>query len=376
MLGKKKERQGSLFSPMRRETRVSRELQGLKKLVGFEWLREAAKDKFAADGRPSITPEVLGSMMFLGFWFNISSDRELCEECEDRLSFREFIGLSEEDEVPVHSSLTHWRQRLGREVFSEFLRYSLKVASSKGMTPGRLRLFDSTLSKAQADAGGPSRLDIDLLEQANDYLDALGSWEYAAPVAEEESESSEDSNSVAELKDSDRLGQNDKRRLRSGKPITINIHDMDAKLLSRPNKKTDFYHKSHFEFDSKTGLVMNADAGHVNDEAKMVEFLACETYLVDTVGGDTGYFTGQTQRWLKSEGLTSLISVRDNSNNSGRVFGLDAFAYLADADEYVCPEGARLTRQGISSGVRPAMPPPEDVALHVSYGNIVSKLVV
>jgi len=359
LLGKRKERQGSLFSPVRRETRVSRELSRLKELVDFEWLREAAKDKFAADGRPSISPEVLGAMMMLGFWFDVSSDRELCDECEDRLSFREFIGLSDEDEVPVHSSLTHWRQRLGRDVFREFIRHSLEVAVSKGMTPGRLRLFDSTLSKAQADAGGPSRIDIHPLEQTNDYLESLGSWEEAEelPVVEEDEDRSKRSEDTArakgsscstKLKHGGRRKRN-RRKLKTGAPIVVSAHDMDARFLSRRGKRVDFYHKLHFECDSKTSLVMNADAGHVGDATKMMEFLDTEIYPMDTVGGDTGYFTGQTQRMLKSRGLVSLISVRDNSNNGGRAFGLDAFVYLADSDEYVCPAGAHLRRQGTSS---------------------------
>jgi IS5 family transposase len=327
--------------------------------VDLGWLREAAKDRFAPDGRPSISPEVLGGMMLLGFWFNISSDRELCEECEDRLSFREFIGLSDEDEVPVHSSLTHWRQRLGRGVFREFIKHSLEVAVKKGMTPGRLRLFDSTLSKAQADADGPSSVQIDPLEQTNDYLDALGDWEDTQEAPTKEKGQDECAASEGEpsrkrpkrhikLKHSARHKRN-KRKLKTGARIIVNAHDMDAKFISRRGKKKDFYHKAHFEFDSKTSLVMNADAEHTSDATKMMEFLDSEIYPVDTVGGDTGYFTGQTQRTLKSRGLVSLISVRDNSNNGGRAFGLDAFVYLADSDEYICPAGAHLTRQGTSS---------------------------
>ena len=38
--------------------------------------------------------------------------------------------------------------------------------------------------------------------------------------------------------------------VRRGKAISINTHDMDAELLRRPGKKTDFFHKAHFEFDA------------------------------------------------------------------------------------------------------------------------------
>lgn len=352
MLGRKKARQDSLFAPMRRETRVSRELKWLKEQVSFESLREVAKDRFAdGTGRPSIPPEVLGSMMLLGFWFNIPSDRELCEECEDRLSFREFIGLSDEDEVPVHSSLTHWRKRLGREAFREFLHHTVEVCAGVGLKPGRCRMFDSSLVKAQADPGGKSRIDIDPVSQTNDYLEALGEWEDAEPIDPETAVKTEGKKQRASSgsKHGGRRKKINKRKLKVGKPIAVSANDMDAKLLSRPGKKTDFFHKCHLEFDSKTGIALNADAEHLADDLKMVEFLSRESHPLDTVVADTGYFTGESQKWLKSRGLTSLISVRDNSNNGGRVFGLDAFMYHPSLDEYVCPAGIRLTRQGVSS---------------------------
>jgi len=358
VLGKRKLRQESLFGPVRRETRMSRELGRLKGIIDFGWLREACGDKFAPDGRPSIAPEVLGAMMFLGFWYNIRSDRELCDECDDRLSFREFIGISDGDEVPVHSSLTHWRQRLGKGVFQEFLQYSVGMCSGVGLRPGRCRMFDSSLVKAQADAHSPARIDLDPVMCANDYLDALGEWEVEQPEPNSEDDGSgagkptvgkpKEQTKSSKFRHGGARKKNAKKRLSRGKAISLNTHDLDAKLLSRPGKKTDFFHKAHFEFDASSGLVMNADAGHVFEPVKMVEFLSGESYAVDTAVGDTGYFDCESQRWLKENGICSHISVRDNSNNTGRVFGIDAFAYDAASDRYICPAGVCLTRQGTS----------------------------
>lgn len=274
-------------------------------------------------------------MMLLGYWFNITSDRELCEECEDRLSFREFIGIDDDEEVPVHSSLTHWRQRLGPEVFRGFLEKSIEAAVEAGLKPGRCRMFDASLIKAQADLTGPSTLKLTPVEQANDYLEALGDWKDAELPKD----------------DSGRKGggsgwksQSSKRKLREQTPIWVNTNDIDAKLLSHPNKKTDFYHKCHFEFDASSALVMNADAEHVADAVKMVEFLGSERYSVDTAVGDKGYFTGPSQQWLADHGIASMISIPNNATGGGRVFGLDAFAYNEESDEYICPAGQRLYR--------------------------------
>lgn len=336
MLGKKKARQENLFSPVRRETRVSKELNALKDVLELGWFRKAVAAKFVLDnGRPSISPEVLGSMMVLGYWFNITSDRELCEECEDRLSFREFIGIGDDEEIPVHSSLTHWRQRLGPDVFRGFLEKSIEAAVSAGLIPGRCRMFDSTLVKAAADASGPSTVKLTPVEQANDYLEALGDWEDAELPA---------SNSGRKGGGSGWRCEYNRRKIRNQTPIIINTYDLDAKLLSHPNKKTDFYHKCHYEFDASSGLVMNADVEHIADAVKMVELLSSERYPVDTAVGDKGYFSGPSQQWLADHEIASMISVPNNDLGGGRVFGLDAFSYDAEADEYVCPAGKRLHR--------------------------------
>ena len=342
MIGRKKVVQENLFAPPRRETRVSKELRDLRQLVDFDWLREAVVGKFAVrDGRPSIAPEVMGAMLLLGFWFNIASDRELCEECEDRLSFREFMGLSSEDEIPVHSSLTHWRQRLGREVFEQFLKRTLVIAVSRKLVPGRCRVLDSTLVNAQAALGGPSTITVDPVVQADDYLAALGDWE--EPVLPGPSE---DTDTVAPAASAGPSAKN-RRKVRSKQGLLLNTHDIDARVLSHPSKKTAFYHRCHFEFDTKTSLVMAADAGHICEPNKMVEFLSRESYPVDTVMADTGYFSCPTQRWLLERGICSYISVRDNSV-AGRGFGLDAFVYVSESDGYICPAGNRLSYQGTS----------------------------
>ena len=295
--------------------------------------------------------------MFLGFWFNIDSDRELCEECEDRLSFREFMGIDDDEPVPVHASLTHWRQRLGRDVFKEFIAHSIEAAVNAGMAVGRCRMFDSTLVKARADAHSPARVDLDPIMDANDYLERLGEWEDEAVSAESVEERCADENETGKRrqakpsnrKHGGRRKKSNKKKLSSGKSIAVNTHDLDAKLISRPGRNTDFFHKAHFEFDCSSGLVMNADAGHDGEALKMMEFISCESHALDTVVADTGYFDCESQLWLAEKGICSHISVRDNSNNSGRVFGIDAFAYDADRDEYICPNGKRVSRQGSSA---------------------------
>ena len=149
--------------------------------------------------------------------------------------------------------------------------------------------------------------------------------------------------------------------------MRMNSHDVDARFIARRGKKPDFYQKVHFEFDLSTQLVMNSDAGHVHDAVKMRQFLSREKEPCDTVGGDTGYFTIDSQVWLKESGIESFISVRDNAANRGVGFGLEAFSRIEQEDCYICPKGLRLTRQNPESTGEKRYATPRNSCLGCEY---------
>ena len=61
--------------------------------------------------------------MFLLFWDDIRSERELMQILPERLDYLWFLGYSLDDEIPNHSVLSKARKRWGLEVFeSLFIR--------------------------------------------------------------------------------------------------------------------------------------------------------------------------------------------------------------------------------------------------------------
>ena len=91
----------------------------------------------AGEGRPAYRPLVMVRALLLQQWYSLS-DPELEEALSDRLSFRRFAGLSLEEEVPDHSTLSRFRSQLVKHglsarVFDEII---ASAAGARGWTAG------------------------------------------------------------------------------------------------------------------------------------------------------------------------------------------------------------------------------------------------
>lgn len=89
-------------------TRLDR-LVGLVKWYRFEKLLGRLREE--GPGRPGYRPLAMFKALLLQSLYGLS-DAELEEALGDRLSFRRFVGLSLEDEVPDHTTICRFRNRL------------------------------------------------------------------------------------------------------------------------------------------------------------------------------------------------------------------------------------------------------------------------
>ncbi len=124
-------------------------LEKIDRLVQWKPLERGLKKVYAAvEGRPSYPPLMMFKGLLLQQWYALS-DPELEEALSDRLSFRRLVGLSLEQEVPDHSTISRFRQRLselklGQELFAEVTR-QLEV---RGLIIKRGTLIDATVVEA------------------------------------------------------------------------------------------------------------------------------------------------------------------------------------------------------------------------------------
>ena len=117
--------------------------------LGFvrEWTRELYADR----GRPSIDPVVFFKLQLVMFFEGIRSERKLIETASLNLAHRWYLGYALDEALPVHSSLTRIRQRLGVETFERFFEKVVDLCQEAGLVWGRELFVDATKVEANAD---------------------------------------------------------------------------------------------------------------------------------------------------------------------------------------------------------------------------------
>jgi len=102
----------------------------------------------AGEGRPAYRPLVMFKALLLQQWYSLS-DPELEEALADRLSFRRFVGLALEEQVPDHSTLSRYRKQLVAGGLSAWLFDEVnRQLDQRGLMIKRGTLIDASLVEA------------------------------------------------------------------------------------------------------------------------------------------------------------------------------------------------------------------------------------
>lgn len=126
-------------------------LNGLLREHRFDtWVEGLCEEFYAKTGRGSVPPGVYFRMLFIGYFESIPSNRQIEWRCQDSLSLRAFLGLSLEERVPDHSSLTKIRDRFGLEVHQRVFRWVVSVLGDEKLLDGKTVGIDSTTLAADA----------------------------------------------------------------------------------------------------------------------------------------------------------------------------------------------------------------------------------
>jgi transposase len=311
MLGRRPPRQlGLQILPLTvPDTSPQKLLQQIGEVVDLEFVRGLAAPYFADWGRPSIDPVVMIKMMLVGYLFGVPSDRQLVDECADRLSFREFLGYDIQEPMPSHASFTNWRKRLGAEFFAEVLHEIVRQCVAHGMKLSDARTVDATAVKAQADKNGPIvevPKDADIDEFLDDYF-----------------------NGNVQSADRDQT-----------KTTPINTHDPDARAQAKRDQPYAYWYQVSFSVDAENGLICDATASGTERAETAVEHVDNDPYEVTQLCADSLYDNGQALAQLQDRGVQTYVP-KTNHDKPG-CLSKDRFSYDADANAYTCPEGKIL----------------------------------
>lgn len=151
----------------RRQRRGSDDLERIGRLVDWQRIEERIGNLYpSSTGEPAYPPLMMFKVLLLQCWHGLS-DPEMEDALDDRLSFRRFAGLSLEDEVPDHSTIWRFRQRLAERKRDEAVMAEVeRQLDGSGFVVKRGSLIDASLVSSAArrprmDEGKTSKTDGD-----------------------------------------------------------------------------------------------------------------------------------------------------------------------------------------------------------------------
>jgi len=154
MMGRAKPRPGKLFfyEGFRLDQRVRKDhpLRLIKKLVDFGFAYREVKARYGYNCNVSVPPPVILKLMFLLFYYDVPSERELMETLPERLDWLWFLGYDLESQLPQHSVLSKARKRWGSAIFWSLFNRTVEQCVGLGLVDGHDAYCDSSLVDANA----------------------------------------------------------------------------------------------------------------------------------------------------------------------------------------------------------------------------------
>ena len=152
MMGQQKS-EAQLFNyavNLEKRVRSNHPLRKVKAAIDFGFAREEVAHCYGKNGNESVAPEVILKMIFLLFFDEIKSERELMEVIGERLDYLWFLDYGLDENIPDHSVLSKARARWGREVFESLFVRTVAQCVEAGLVDGNKLHVDSSLVDADA----------------------------------------------------------------------------------------------------------------------------------------------------------------------------------------------------------------------------------
>jgi transposase len=305
--------------------RADHPLRRVAELVDFEFVVSEVKGTYGHNGNVSVPPVVIIKLMFLLFYYNVRSERELMATVPERLDWLWFLGYSLNSTVPHHSVLSKARARWGEGLFASFFERIVAQCVERGLVAGGTVFVDSSI--VDADASKDSLVKIDDLKSQlrSDYAELVSRLEERSERAGPRSR-----------------GRTSNRRL-------VSSTDPDATLVRKGRQHLGYQVHRGVDGDKEVITATMTTTGDVNEGHYLEDVIeAAESNTgtaVSAVAADRKYGTADNYLKAHDAGRAAHIPAMKDTSDASR-FRRSAFVYDAEADSYRCPAGHELKRAG------------------------------
>jgi len=323
MMGIQKTIQESLFSyKVSLDARVRKDhvLRKIQQAVDFGFIYKEVEKFYGERGNVSVPPVIILKMMFLLFFYDVRSERELMDTIPERIDWTWFLGYTLDDEIPNHSVLSKARARWGIEVFRSFFERIVWQCVESGLVGGEKLFIDASLIDADA--------------SKNSVVDRKDLSRYLNRKYMELEDKLEDKGTQV----------NDRR---------VSTTDPEASIVRHKGKGPVLCYKTHRGVDPLNEVITSTllTTGNVDDGAVLFDMLEIHEKnteaAVKTVVADSRY--GITNNYLMCHDLNieahipSLEETQKGRNKE--IISSGEFSYDKGKDAYICPAGQILDKK-------------------------------
>lgn len=327
MMGIRQE-QKDLFSyniDLDRRIRRDNPLRKISEKIDFTFVRKDVAGHYGYNGNVSEDPAVILKMMFLLFFDDISSERELMRIIAERLDYMWFLGYRLDDEVPDHSILSKARKRWGTEVFQRFFIQIVGQCVAAGLVDGNKIHVDASLINANA--------------SKDSIMKGSPEWIAALKRLYQATESKLEDTSTPKYYE----GVNERM---------LSTTDPDAELVRMGGGESRPRYHHHRAVDNAHGVItaMETTKGSIAENKCLLGLVKQHEQnvgeQVQTVVADSKYGTAENFVKCQQQGIrTHLGDVLAKQTNNPRrkgIFPDTAFRYDPQSNTCQCPAGQTL----------------------------------
>jgi transposase len=319
--------QKELFSyhiDLDRRVRADNPLRQVASAIDFTFARQEVAHTYGVNGNVSVDPAVILKMMFLLFYDNVASERQLMKIIAERLDYLWFLGYGLDGEIPDHSVLSKARARWGNEVFERLFVQTISACVAAGLVEGSKIHMDGSLIAANASRDS-------VIQSSPELIAALKGvyQEQAAKLNEPAS---------AKL-----INQ-----------THVSTTDPQAQLAAKKGQPSRPSYKEHRAVDDAHGVItaQSLTGGAVNEDTQLMALVeqheAHTQCALTTVVADSQYGTVKNFLACHDRGVMAHLADLNASQRKGGLrtefFGQDQFQYDRSSDTYRCPAGKILKR--------------------------------
>jgi transposase len=317
----------SLFSyqiNLDQRVRSDNPLRGIRDAIDFSFVRAEVAARYGTNGNESVDPAVILKMMFLLFFDNIASERELMRVIPERLDYLWFLGYELDAVIPHHSVLSKARARWGAEAFEKFFVRTVGQCVAAGLVDGTKIHVDSSLNEANASCDS-------VVKGGSELITALKAA-YQATASK-----LDDATTPASYE-----AVNDR---------VVSTTDPDATVVRKGTQPPRPRYHHHRAVDDAHGVItaVETTTGSIAENKRLLPLVeqhdantgqCAQTTVADSKYGTTENFVACQQRGIRTH-LGDARAKQTHARSQG-IFPDSAFTYDPGPNTYRCPAGQTM----------------------------------